>query len=286
VDALREAGWSAAAACRMIGLSRSAYYAAQQAGPARAAGPDPSDEALLARIRPLTEAHPFWGYRRVWAWLRYREGLRVNKKRVDRLMREAGLTVKRARHAVTRTPRAKPKATHPRQSWGIDRTTCLIPALGWVYLVIVLDWYTKKIVGWDLALRSCRQEWEAALAMGVHAEFPHGVRGAGLKLVSDNGSQPTATGFIAAMSVLGIKPVFTSYDHPKGNAETERLMRTIKEELLWLREFTSLEEARMAIPHWITVEYNERDVHSSLGYKSPLEFEAALRQRETAQAAA
>jgi transposase InsO family protein len=155
-----------------------------------------------------------------------------------------------------------------------------------VYLVIVLDWYTKKIVGWELALRSRRQEWEAALAQAVQAEFPNGVRGAGLKLVSDNGSQPTATGFMAAMETLGIKPVFTSYDNPKGNAETERLMRTIKEELLWLREFTSLEEARTAIHHWTTVEYNERDVHSSLGYKSPREFEAALRQQEAAQAAA
>jgi len=100
------------------------------------------------------------------------------------------------------------------------------------------------------------------------------------------GSQPTATGFMAAMGTLGIKPVFTSYDHPKGNAETERLMRTIKEELLWLRECTSLEEARAAVGHWITVEDNERDVHSSLGYKSPLEFEATLRRQEAAQAAA
>lgn len=248
--------------------------------------PNPSDAALLERIRAVTEGHPFWGYRRVWAWLRYREGLRVNKKRVYRLMREAGLTVKRERHAVTRTLRAKPKATHPRQYWGIDMTKFLIPALGWVSLVIVLDWYTKKIVGWELALRSRRQEWEAALAQAVQAEFPNGVRGAGLKLVSDNGSQPTATGFMAAMGTLGIKQVFTSYDNPKGNAETERLMRTIKEELLWLREFTSLEEARMAIHHWITVEYNERYVHSSLAYKSPLEFEATLRMQEAAQAAA
>jgi transposase InsO family protein len=248
--------------------------------------PDPSDEALLARIRPLTEAHPFWGYRRVWAWLRSREGLRVNKTRIYRLMREAGVTVTRARHAATRTPKAKPQATRPRQYWGSDMTKCLIPGLGWVYLVVVLDWYTKKIVGWDLARRSRRQEWEAALARGLEAEFPHGVRGAGLKLVSDNGSQPTATGFMAAMGVLGIEPVFTSYDNPKGYAETERLVRTIKEELLWLQPFTSLEEARSAINQWITVAYNQRYVHSSLGYKSPLEFEAALRQQETAQAAA
>ncbi|WP_447974937.1 transposase [Nitrospira sp. Kam-Ns4a] len=248
--------------------------------------PNPSDEALLARIRPISQAHPFWGYRRVWAWLRDRERLPVKTKRGSRLMREAGLTVKRARHAATRTPRAKPTATRPRQDWGIDRTTCPIPTLGWVYLVIVLDWDPKKIVGWDLALRSRRQEWEAALAQAVQAACPNGVRGAGLKLVSDNGSQPTATDFMAAMSVLGIEPVFTSDDNPKGHAETERLMRTIKEELLWLQACTSLEQAREAIRHWITVEDHERDVPSALGYKSPLEFEAMLRSQEAAQAAA
>jgi putative transposase len=286
VDGLQETGWSVTAACRLVGLSRSGYYAARQERLTLEAGPDPSDEALRARIRPITEAHPFWGYRRVWAWLRYREGLCVNKKRVYRLMRAAGLTVKRARHAATRTPRAKPKATQPRQFWGIDMTKFLIPPLGWAYLVVVLDWYTKKIVGWDLALRSRRQEWEAALMRGAQAEFPQGARGAGLKLVSDNGSQPTATGFVAAMSLLGIEQVFTSYDNPKGNAETERLMRTIKEELLWPREFTSLEEARDAIAQWIAVDYNQRYVHSALGYRSPLEFEAALRMQEAAQAAA
>jgi transposase InsO family protein len=248
--------------------------------------PDPSDLELLARIRLITEAHPFWGYRRVRAWLRSREGRRVNQKRVYRLMREAGLTVKRTPHVATRTPKAKPTATRPRQYWGIDMTKFLIPTLGWAYLVLVLDWYTKKIVGWDLSVRSRRQEWEAALLQGVQAEFPQGVRGAGVKLVSDNGSQPTATGFLAAMSLLGIEQVFTSYDNPKGNAETERLMRTIKEELLWLREFTSLEDARAAISQWIAVDYNSQYVHSTLGYKSPLEFEAGLIHQEATQAAA
>lgn len=98
-------------------------------------------------------------FRRVWAWLRDREALHVKKKRVYRVMREAGVTVKRVCHAATRTPRAKPTATRPWQYWGIDITTCLIPTLGWASVVIVLDWDTKKIVGWDLALRSRRQEW-------------------------------------------------------------------------------------------------------------------------------
>ncbi len=91
MDALREAGWSVAAACRLVGLSRSGYYAARQEHLVPATVPDPSDEALLARIRPITEAHPFWGYRRVWAWLRYREERHVNKKRVDSAHARSGL---------------------------------------------------------------------------------------------------------------------------------------------------------------------------------------------------
>jgi transposase InsO family protein len=165
-------------------------------------------------------------------------------------------------------------------------TKFLIPTLGWAYLVIVLDWYTKKIVGWNLSLRSRRQEWEAALAMGVPAEFPQGVRGAGLKLVSDHGSQPTASGFMAALSPVGIEPVFTRDDHPKGNAETERLMRTIQDERLWLQEVRPLEAARAAIAQWITVDDTQRDVHAALGYRSPVEFDAALRAQEAAPAAA
>ena len=73
------------------------------------------------------------------------------------------------------------------------------------------------------------------------------------------------------MSTLGIKQAFTSYNNPKGNAD-ERVMRTIKEELLWLEEFDSLEEVRARIHSWIEVDYNKRYVHSALGYLSPEEF--------------
>lgn len=165
-------------------------------------------------------------------------------------------------------------------------TKFLIPTVGWAYLVLVLDWYTKQIVGGDLSLRSRRQEWEAALLMGVHTHFPQGVRGAGLKLISDNGSQPTSTKFMAAMHLVEIEQVFTSYDNPKGNAETERLMRTITDELLWLREFANVEDARSAIRQWITVDYNQHYVHSSLGYLSPAEFARTFSPPESFPAAA
>ncbi|RMH37624.1 MAG: hypothetical protein D6690_02295 [Nitrospirae bacterium] len=120
---------------------------------------------------------------------------------------------------------------------------------------------------------------------GVQAEFPQGICGSGLSLV-DNGSQPTASGFVAALSRLGIEHIFTSYDNPKGHAETERLMRTIKEELLWLREFHTLEEAREAIAQWITVDDNQQYAHSAFRYRRPVEFEAALREQGSVQTAA
>ena len=95
-------------------------------------------------------------------------------------------------------------------------TKFMVSSIGWV----VLDWYTKKIVGWNLSLRSRSGEWKEALEMAIEKEFPSGIRGQGLKLISDNGSQPTSTSFMRDMVTAGIEQIFTSYDNPKGNAET------------------------------------------------------------------
>lgn len=232
------------------------------------------DRELLGRINKIKLEHPFWGYRRVWAWLRYREALEVNQKRIRRIMKEHNLMVCKEVHRAKRTPqRSKPKADRPRELWGIDMTKFLIDSIGWVYFVIVLDWYTKKIVGWEISLRCRTSEWKEAIEMAIEKEFPEGVRGKGLKLVSDNGSQPTSRSFISDMALLGIEQIFTSYDNPKGNADTERVIRTIKEELLWLNEFESFEESKRRINEWIQVDYNRLYVHSALGYMSPKEYE-------------
>jgi putative transposase len=200
-------------------------------------------------------------------------------------MKEHGLTATQTIHKAKRTPeRSKPKAERPKQYWGIDMTKFLISSIGWIYLVIVLDWYTKKIVGWNISLRSRAAEWKEALDMAIQREFPGGVRGSGLKLISDNGSQPTATSFMRDMATLGIEQIFTSYDNPKGNAETERVMRTIKEEIIWLNEFASFEEAKEKIGRWIQEDYNKLYMHSQLGYMSPEEFEAKLEEERIRKA--
>ena len=107
-----------------------------------------------------------------------------------------------------------------------------------------------------------------------------------MKLISDNGPQPTSVSFMGDMVTLGIEQIFTSYDNPKGNAETERMIRTIKEEILWLNEFSSLQEAKEKNGRWIEVDYNKLYLHSKLGYLSTEEFEDHYRRQIFLQEAA
>ena len=125
-------------------------------------------------------------------------------------MKENGLLVERKIYKAKRRPtRSKPKAEKPLEFWGIDMTKFMIEGLGWAYLVIVLDWFTKEIVGFDISLRSRSEDWLRALEMGLNKKFPEGVRGKGLRLISDNGSQPTSRAFMREMVNLGIEQIFT-----------------------------------------------------------------------------
>jgi putative transposase len=195
------------------------------------------DAHLLSQIQQLKAEHPFWGYRRIWAYLRFVEQVPVNKKRILRLMREHQLLVQpNLRLRAKRTPTgSKPRPTKRNEWWGIDMTKVLVQGFGWVYIVVVLDWYTKTIVDYSAGLQCKMQDWLLALDMAVNRQFPEGVRGQGVSLMSDNGCQPTSTAFMQACGLLGIHQASTSYNNPKGNADTERVMRTLKEECLWLR---------------------------------------------------
>jgi putative transposase len=236
---------------------------------------------VVARIKELKADHPFWGYRRIWAHLKYVDGLEINRKRVLRLMQRHELVVKPdTRLKAVRTPqKSKPKPTRPRQWWGIDMTKVMVEGFGWMYIVVVLDWYIKKIVGYyaGIQCRSCH--WLEALNDAVNSEFPDGVRGSELSLMSDNGSQPTSVAFMKACREMGIKQAFTSYGNPKGNADTERVFRTMKEELLWLREWHSPFELIEALGTWVEI-YNRSYLHSSLGYQSPEQFEEEYQKNQ------
>ena len=116
------------------------------------------NEEILSRIRDIKAEHPFWGYRRVWAYLRYRQNIVLNHKRVYLLMKKHNLLVQpntRLKAIRANTPhRNKPRATRPNQYWGIDMTKVMVSSFGWLYLVVVLDWHSKKIVGYSLKSHS------------------------------------------------------------------------------------------------------------------------------------
>ncbi len=236
------------------------------------------NKELSAQIELLKAQHPFWGYRRIWAYLKYRQGLNINKKRIYRLMKENNLlVVPNARLKAIRAKypqRSKPHATRPNQFWGIDMTKVLIQSFGWLYLVIVLDWFSKKIIGYSLKIRSKADDWLEALNSAVNNQFPYGILREQEKpaLISDNGSQPTSQKFMQVCSTLKIKQIFTCYNNPKGNADTERVIRTIKEDLIWLKEWKSPFELEEELKVWIN-RYNNDYPHSSLGYKTPVQFE-------------
>jgi putative transposase len=195
---------------------------------------------LLQRLREPKADHPFWGYRSIWADLRFVAGWVINQKRMLRLMREHHLLVRPyLRLKAKRTPSGtQPRPTRPNEWWGIDMTKVLAEGFGWVSIVLVLDWYTQKIVGHDAGSPCTAQPWLSALDMVMNGQCPDGARGHDVSLMSDNGCQPTAQAFMAACSTLGIHQGFTSDNNPKGKAATARVMRTLKEECLWLQEWT------------------------------------------------
>ena len=234
-----------------------------------------ADSILLERIRIIKSEHPFWGYRRVWAYLRFVAGLPVNKKRVYRLLRENDLLVRADTPLLAKrvSNTRKPRPQRANQWWGIDMTK-VMTRNGWAYVVLVVDWYSKKVVGHYCGEQSKSWHWLAALNKAVNRQFPKGIREAETELhvMSDNGSQPTSRSFMETCAGLGIKQAFTAYNNPKGNADTERMMRTLKEELCWLREWSSVNELKTALDAFVE-DFNSGYLHSAIGYKTPNAFE-------------
>lgn len=233
------------------------------------------DKQLLELIEPIKADHPAWGYRRVWAYLRYRKGLAVGKNRIYRILKENRLLAQNVRKLKAKrgSKGSKPTTDKPNELWGIDMTKIKVESWGWLYLVVVKDWGSKKIVGWSLSVTSKTRDWLDALEMAVQRQFREGIREHGaVRLVSDNGCQPTSTNFMAACRVLGIAQIFTSFNNPKGNADTERVFRTLKEDLIWLNEWFSFEQLLQALKNWIE-KYNEDYPHSEINHRTPQQFE-------------
>ena len=238
------------------------------------------NQALLTQIQEIKTDHPLWGYRRIWSYLKYRQGIPVNKKRVYRLMKEQNLIVTpNVRLKAKRGPiRPKPHAEYPNHFWGIDMTKIKMASWGWLYLTVVLDWYTKEIIGYHMGLQSKTEDWLKALYKAVNSRFHKGIQETlstdrqdekeQLFLISDNGCQPTSQRFMMNCAVLGIKQIFTTWSNPKGNSDTERVMRTIKEDIVWCYDWDNPFDFEIALNKLIN-DYNTYFPHQSLNNMTP-----------------
>jgi putative transposase len=264
--------------CELAGVARSSVYAQRRghvvAFPARR-GPKTaySDACLTEEIRTVLSASPFVGegYRKVWAKLRFR-GVRTSRARVLRLMRTAGLLApSRVGHA--RGPRSHDGTiipSHPNTLWGTDLTTTLTTEDGQVAVFVAIDHATAELVGIHAAKRATRYEALEPLRQGIRRCFGTIVENvaAGLRLRHDHGSQYLSDAFQSELAFLGIESSPAFIRAPEGNGCAERVIRTLKEQLLWVKAFATVEELRMALLAWAEL-YNREWMIERHGFKSP-----------------
>ena len=240
--------------------------------------------SLRAKVRNLCDQprHRTFGYRRIWALLR-REGVIINKKTVWRIMHEMGLTRPKIWYKPARPKRVeKMRPVGPNQGWQIDMTSFALSDFTPLYLIMVTDCYSRKIVGWTLDRRCSAGEWTGALRMALESEGLSTKEACRkLTLRSDNGSQPCSKKFIEYLGKTGVRGQYTGYNAPDDNAYVERVIRTVKEEEIWPNVYDTLSEARAAIEGYVNYYNNER-VHSALGYRAPSEVAAAYKSSAAA----
>ncbi len=265
---------------RVLGVSEAGYYAWRNRLPSAHAL---ADTALLKRVRTIhASSRETYGAPRVHAALRA-GGEKHGRKRVARLMRGAGLVgASRRRAGVTTTRRdkeARPApdlvdrnftATAPNQLWVAD-VTFIPTAAGFLYLAVVLDAWSRKIVGWSMANHLRAELVVNALEMALGQRRPHNVIHH-----SDQGSQYTSLAFGKRCREAGVRPSMGSVGDAYDNAMCESFFATLECELLERRRFASQAEARMACFGFIEGWYNPVRLHSGLGYRSPVAYETAM----------
>lgn len=274
-------------------VPRSSFYrqrcrAQQGRAPTRKRGPKTvlSDAELVERIRAVLEASPFVGegYRKAWAKLRH-EGVRASKERVRRLMREHGLLAPvRARRTLgPRVHDGRITTDRPDQMWGTDLTTTMTVEDGQVAVFIAVDHCTSECVGIHAATRATRFEALEPIRQGVRRCFGAFAAGIadGLAVRHDHGSQYVSEHFQSELAFLGIESSPAFVRAPEGNGVAERFIKTLKEQVLWVRAFRTVEELRLALHAWVA-RYNERWLVARHGYRSPADVRRQLLEARAA----
>ena len=276
--AARKTEHSVKTMCRVLGVSRSGYHAWGRRPPSSRSR---EDAALTERIGQIHERSlKTYGSPRVHAELRLEHGVRVGRKRVERLMRGAGLAGQVKRRRGKTTIRVQGVRTAPdlverdfnpttvNRLWSAD-ITYIRTWEGWLYLASVMDLYSRRIVGWALADHLRAEIVVDALEMAVARRRPD----AGLVHHSDQGSQYTSLVFTRRCRAVGIDVSMGSRGDCFDNAAHESFHASLKKDLIHRRAWPTKAQARTAVFEYVETFYNRRRRHSRLGMLSPVDFE-------------
>lgn len=263
-------GCSVKEVCDVLGLLRSSYYYHNQRV---------EPEQLVADLKQEAGRYPKYGSRRLTEQLRRAPyHYRVNRKRIQRLMRQKGLLrqQKRTKCRTTNSQHVYPrypnlvmdlKVDHPEQLWVCDITYVRL-GNGFVYLAVIMDVFTRSIRGWNLSRNLDTELTFTALQQALTLCIPEIHH-------SDQGVQYAAQEYVALLQQYQIQVSMATQGKPEENGYAERLMRTIKEEEVDLSEYSDFADAYQQIGRFLMDVYNTKRIHSALGYLTPVEFEVA-----------
>jgi putative transposase len=262
--------------CQLVRVSRAGLYRSEP----QSNGTDP-DVELRDAIQRIALEFPYYGRPRIAAELK-RRGWTVNHKRVGRILREDNLLCLRRRKFVVTTDsghglRVYPNLAASMELSGIDQLwvadiTYIRLETEFVYLAVVLDAYSRRVIGWALD-RTLEDDLAiAALRMAFRQRNPPGE----LTHHSDRGVQYASRDYTGLLQEHGVRISMSRSGNPYDNATCESFMKTLKYEEVYRQEYRDLAEARASIDRFLETIYNGRRLHSALGYRPPVEFEQAL----------
>lgn len=249
--------------CELLGLPRASFYYRPRPSTAL-------EERLLRLIDEVYTRCPFYGVRRITAWLR-RQGHEVNPKRVRRLMRRMGVEALYPTRTLSLPAPGQPKCPYllrdlrierPNQVWCTDITYVRLVS-GFVYLTAIMDWHSRAVLSWELSIsmetRFCLTALERALSITTPTIFN-----------SDQGSQFTSAEFTERLLNAGVLISRDGRGRVFDNIFIERLWRSVKYEEVYLKDYETVREAKASLGNYFRF-YNTERLHEALGYRTPLE---------------
>ena len=283
MEILKEQGFPLTALCTALTVSRNAYYVHERNSMAKAK----DDDIVLNEMGSIVIDYPRYGYRRIARELKTRK-FKVNRKRGLRLMRENNLLVKVKKKFHSTTDSAHGFTIYPNllkemkergeevtrvnQVWVSDITYIALASGRFIFLAVVLDLYSRKVVGWNLGTNLSTDLVVLALQMAREKRHPP----AGLIHHSDRGAQYASEIYTNILKANEFQISMSRKGNPYDNAVCESFMKTFKWEEVDLNEYDSYDEAKLRIENFIENIYNQKRLHSSLNYRSPEQFETEL----------